>query len=724
MPDQNSDLERRQRLDFSGEQGFFDKSKIISYSIFIFLGVSLFAFLHFREVRVEVLELNSIASRYIVSQVAFDFLDDEATLILKQDAVRNVGKIYQLPEWEARQKRTEFDDFLLYNQGWREQSEDGTFDELYRGSELMEKVLLRLRLTDAHTFKKIEEVGLPTSDYQIYTVPLLIKQPTTLPGSVWQFIQSKEFPKAEYSALSSDIIIEFFRASHWQLEEDIPAERQLRKKIQSIVPEKYTHVNAGKRIIDQGERVTARHIAMLQAMKTELNESRNLYHPLTLLGTLIKTILILAVGYAYLKITHSQILSSNRKLFLLFTIIVMTLGISKLVEFLLLNSHSNLIEIFRYPLFAPLAAILIASLINPAVASFVSAVLVIILSVSLAFDQEGFLLMNLLVSFAAIVSIYSLRRRKEIFVVCLKAWVVSIALIFALHVYDNQLWQMSIFTDILSAGVFLLLTGVVIVGLLPLLESGFKILTDATLMEYMDPNNDLLRRLTMEAPGTYQHSVVVGNLAETAALAINANGLFCRAAALYHDVGKMSTAQYFTENQIGEMNIHQLLTPEESAHVIMAHVPEGVLLAREAGLPEPIIDIIKEHHGTTLVYYFYCKQVEKMGGKKELVDEKEFRYIGPKPKSKESGIIMIADSFEAASRSLDRVNESTLTELVDRLVRDKFQDGQFSECQLTCENLAIVKKILVKTLMAAGHSRIKYPTQDKKIHPLFGEESA
>ena len=170
----------------------------------------------------------------------------------------------------------------------------------------------------------------------------------------------------------------------------------------------------------------------------------------------------------------------------------------------------------------------------------------------------------------------------------------------------------------------------------------------------------LLRRLTIDAPGTYQHSVVVGNLAEAAAAAIGANGLFCRVATLYHDIGKMVTPQYFTENQQGSMNIHQLLTPQESAQVIIAHVSEGVALARKAGLPEQFIDIIKEHHGTTLVYYFYRKQLEKVGGDKTLVDEKEFRYAGPKPSSKESAIIMIADSLEAASRSLEKMNEENL----------------------------------------------------------------
>lgn len=723
MSVRNSEADSEQELKFSGEQGFFDKSKMIRYLILLIFALTLFVFLHFREIRVEVLELSSIAPGYIVSQVDFDFVDDEATLILKQEAVRDIGKIYQIAEKDIRQKRIEFENFLIYNQGWREQAESGTFDELYQGAEAMEKALVQLRFTDAHTLDKLKENGFSTRHYLIFS-PHTTLERITLPHSIWNFIRESYFPANQYNPLASSLIIEFFKGSQWTLEQDIPAQRTLRKSIQSLVPDKITHVNAGSRIIDQGERVTARHIAMLQAMKNALSESRNLFHSLTLLGTLILTLVFLGVCVAYFKVNHPSLLTSNRKLFLLVTLIVLTFGLAKLTEFFLLSSNNNLIEIIRYPLLVPLAAILLCSLLNANIATFTSGFLAIIMSMTLAFGGEGFLIMNLVAALVAILSTRILSRRKEVFIVCLKAWLCCIAVIFALHFYSNTVWSTSIVTDILSACFFMLLTAVLVVGLLPLLESGFRIMTDVTLMEYMDPNNDLLRRLTIEAPGTYQHSVVVGNLAEAAALVIGANGLFCRVATLYHDVGKMATSQYFTENQLGEVNIHQLLTPQESAQVIMAHVPEGVSLAREAGLPEPIIDIIKEHHGTTLVYYFYRKQIEKMGGDKSQVDEREFRYAGPKPRTKESGIIMIADSFEAASRSLDKINEETLTLLVERVVRDKVDDRQFDECLLTFEEISIIKRVLVKTLLAAGHSRIKYPNQDRTILPVQIEESA
>lgn len=724
MPDRNSILENQQELKFSGEQGFFDKSKALRYAIIFFFASIIFLFLHFREVQVEILDLNSIAPRYIVSQVSFDFPDEEATLIRKQDAVREIGKIYMISPIDIRQRRIEFENFLVYNQAWhQEQAEAGAFDDLYKGTEVMENAMAAMRLTDPRTIDKMKELGFPTENYEAYT-PNTTLSMILLPASIWEDLKKKYFPPTQFSPLISALIIEFFKNSHWHVEEDIPAQRQVRKEIQAKVSEKVTHVNAGSRIIDQGEKTTSRHIAMLQAMKNTLSERRNLTHPSTLIGSLILTLIFVGIFLAYFQINQPQILASNRKLFLLITVLVMTLGISKLTELILLSSTNNLMETIRYPLFVPLASILICSLINPAVATFSTGFLSIISSISLAFDWSGFLILNLTASLVAILSIHSLRRRKEIFIVCLKAWLACIVTIIGFHLYNNSAWQFSVIADTLSSGFFMLFTAVLVVGLLPLLESGFGIMTDVTLMEYMDPNNDLLRRLTIEAPGTYQHSVVVGNLAEAAAIAIGANGLFCRVATLYHDVGKMATSQYFTENQLGEVNIHQLLTPQESAQVIMAHVPEGVVMAREAGLPEPIIDIIKEHHGTTLVYYFYRKQVEKMGGDHGKVNDKEFRYAGPKPRSKESGIIMIADTFEAASRSLDKVNEETLTELIDRLVREKVEDGQFDNCLLTFEELSIVKKTLVKTLLAAGHSRVKYPSHpDKKQREVSLEET-
>ncbi len=589
---------------------------------------------------------------------------------------------------------------------------------MYRGVDLMEKAMGQIRFTDPRTLHKMKEASLSTDHYIIYT-PADVGVGIFLPEPVWTYLQETVLPSISFEPATATFIISFFQQGSWIVDEDIPAQRMLRKQIQTAIPGKYTHIRAGSRIIDQGEKVTSRHIAMLLAMKQALREGRNLWHPLTILGSLLLALLLVSVCMSYFHSNHPQILRSNRKLSLIITVAAITLCFAQSVEYFLLSAKTNLAEFVRYPVFAAFSAILISSLMNPRIATFVSGFLTIVLMISLSFERQGFILVNLGAALVSVLIARSLRRRKEVFIICAKAWLACILVIFSLNLSQDQFWGIKLWIDILCTGIFLLITAVAVVGLLPLLESTFGIMTDVTLTEYLDPNNDLLRRLTIEAPGTYQHSVVVGNIAETAALAIGANGFFCRVATLYHDIGKMVTPQYFTENQQSGIDVHQLLTPQESAEVIIAHVSEGVAMARKAGLPEQFIDIVKEHHGTTLVYFFYRKQLEKVGGDKNKLNESDYRYSGPKPRSKEAGIIMIADTLEAASRSLEQVNEEALTELANRLVREKVEDGQFDQCLLTLEELAIVTKTLVSTLVAFGHSRIKYPMREpRKETPL------
>lgn len=700
-------------LKFSKEHGFFDRSLTIRWLIALLFGAVLFSFLHFREVRVEVLELGTISPRYIVAEVNFAFPDDEATAILRQETLLDIGKIYAIDPDTIHKRKVEFENFLIYDQEWRKIAKLSTFDEMYKAMEKLSRVLQEIRFSDARTIQKLKEMGFKTTYYH-ELAPFDMSQGAFFPEKVWEFIRRVAFDRQIFQPGTIDFLIDYLKNKIWQLKIDTAAEKKLQKVVRAEIPIKYTEVAAGSRIIDRGEKVTSKHLAMVQAMKQALTEKRNLFSLRQIAASLMITALIMILGYLFLKNLHSDVLLSNKRLFLLVSIVVLGLGFAKGTEFILLKTTENLFEIVRYPLLTPFVAILVCSLIHPSVAIFVSAVLTVLLDSVLAFERHGFMMTNLLVAFFAILSTKTLRKRTEIFVVCGKAWLASCVLISALYFYDRSKMGVTLLADLGSSGIFMLVTSVLVVGLLPVFESCFKILTDITLMEYMDPNHELLRRLTVEAPGTYQHALIMGNMAESAARSIGANGLFCRVATLYHDIGKMSIAQYFTENQQPGVNIHQLLTPVESAQVIISHVGEGVALARKAGLPEQFIDVIKEHHGTSLVYYFYHKQLESVGNKTELVNEKEFRYSGPRPRTKEAVVIMIADSVEAASRSLDEVNETTLTRLVDQIVREKLDDGQFDDSLLTFEELGKVKRALVKSLLSIGHFRVKYPARVRK----------
>jgi putative nucleotidyltransferase with HDIG domain len=261
-------------------------------------------------------------------------------------------------------------------------------------------------------------------------------------------------------------------------------------------------------------------------------------------------------------------------------------------------------------------------------------------------------------------------------------------------------------------GVWTLLAGFLMTGLLPFIERTFGVLTDLSLLEVGDVAHPLLQELVRRAPGTYNHSINVASLAESAAEAIGARGLLVRVGAYFHDCGKMLKPAYFVENQ-GKENRHESLVPAMSTLIIVAHVKEGVELARQYNLPQPIIDLIAEHHGTTLVEYFYRRAEERsqQDPNGEEVDEQTYRYPGPKPSTRESAVMMLSDAVESASRTLTEPTPARIASLVHELAMKRLLDGQFDECGLTLEELGIVEQSLVKSLTAVYHGRVKYPNQ-------------
>jgi hypothetical protein len=671
--------------------------------------IILTCFLQFREVRLEVLEIGTLAPRYVIAQTDFSFWDEEATQTLKQEAARDIGAIYRIDEDQVHNFRHDFENSLIEHQQWRQDLPSSTFEEVYEILDQIEDELSEARFTDSRTLNKMKLLKIPIPEFYQAQLSGSSTEPLILPQPLWNEIQQNLSKEKKFHSHTIDYLLSTFSYQAWLLQQDFALERRIRGEVQSGIPSRYTYIYAGTQIIKKGERVTARHIAMVQAMKNALDEARNLWSPLTLLGSALVALCLTVTALFYLYYFHRELVKSVQKMVLLVTIVVVSLILAKCTEFLLLNENKNLIEMTRLPLLVPFAALLICVLIGSEVAIVTSLFLLIIFGVTLAIDYVPFLLTNFFAAFVTVLFARKLHKRKEVFAVCGKVWMSLVPLIIALNLMDNSLKNFNFVTDLLSCFSFLAVTAILIVGLLPILESLFHVMTDMTLMEYMDPDHELLRRLSLEAPGTYQHCLVVGNIAEVAARSIGANGLFCRVSTLYHDIGKLFNPHYFTENQLGGFNIHQLLTPAESTHVIIAHVPEGESLARKYHLPESFVRIIREHHGTTMVYYFYCKQVEQMGGDATKVNEKAFRYPGPKPRSKESAIIMIADTVEAASRSMDEVTEESVADMVDKLVAEKAEDGQFDECQLTFEELGRVKRSIVKALMVTRHLRIKYP---------------
>jgi cyclic-di-AMP phosphodiesterase PgpH len=258
-----------------------------------------------------------------------------------------------------------------------------------------------------------------------------------------------------------------------------------------------------------------------------------------------------------------------------------------------------------------------------------------------------------------------------------------------------------------------LVSSVVVAGVLPVFEYLFGTITNIKLLELADFNHPVLNRLMLEAPGTYHHSLIVGNLSEAAGKAVGANSLLARIGAYYHDIGKLLKPDYFSENQYLKGNVHETLAPNMSKLVIMNHVKEGAELAKKYRLNRRIADFIRQHHGTSLVYFFYRKALEN-GGEQEAVNEEVFRYPGPKPDTKEAAIVLLADSVEAATRSLKEPTPAKIEELVHKIVNNKFIDGQLDECDLTLKDLEKIAQVFIHILSGIYHSRVNYPEDHKE----------
>ena len=257
------------------------------------------------------------------------------------------------------------------------------------------------------------------------------------------------------------------------------------------------------------------------------------------------------------------------------------------------------------------------------------------------------------------------------------------------------------------------MSGFLITGLLPFIEGLFGVLTEISLLELGDVAHPLLQELVRRAPGTYNHSINVGSLGEAAAESIGAKGLLVRVGAYFHDIGKMLKPDYFVENQGLEGSRHDALNPAMSTLIIIAHIKDGADLARQHKLPRAIIDLIEQHHGTTLVEYFFRRASERQDANPDASDPQEssFRYPGPKPQTIEAAVLMLADAVESASRALVDPAPARIENLVESVAMKKLLDGQFDECGLTLRKLRLVQESLIKSLTSAYHGRVKYPDQ-------------
>lgn len=335
-----------------------------------------------------------------------------------------------------------------------------------------------------------------------------------------------------------------------------------------------------------------------------------------------------------------------------------------------------------------------------------------ILIMLLIFDISPFSLLYVMVvnSLTTVLS-KNYKNRRDIPLTGLFVGSISVLIMSIILLNSSSTTIPSILTNLLVIFLNPVLCFIIAIGTIPYLEEIFGITTNIKLLDYSDMNNDLMKRLLNEAPGTYYHSLMVANLAEAAAESINANGVLARVAAYYHDIGKLKKPEYFIENQNQSQNPHEYTMPSLSALTILSHPKDGLEIAKKYGLPSEIQAIIHEHHGTSLLLYFYYKMLKLSIN--EIVEEEQFRYSTPKPSSKESAIIMLADGVEAAIRSLDKPTPVKIQAIVNRIIKEKLDDNQLNDSNLTLSDLEKIKKVFINVISNQYHSRIKYPDQEK-----------
>ncbi len=473
----------------------------------------------------------------------------------------------------------------------------------------------------------------------------------------------------------------------------------------ALVPQEFFEIQAGQPLAFAGKPLGPEQMDLLRQeqqayLEQEHQAADQFTRALAVLG-LIGTLLAMCGGYVF---TRRPRLGLPLDKFALLLALAIVTGISARW----LTTDAWRAEIIAVLLFALAVAIALgrelALLLTVALTSFVAVV---------TGKDVGQFLMLLAVSAIAIMLLGNIRSRLRLIQICFEAGLAAVVIALGVAVLDGQAFSFRLLQDAALFGFWTLAAGFVITGILPLIERGFGVLTDLSLYELGDASHPLLQQLVQRAPGTYNHSINVASLAESAAEAIGARGLLVRVGAYFHDVGKMLKPGYFAENQQQGVNRHETLMPAMSTLIIVAHVKDGVELALNHHLPQPIIDFIEQHHGTTLVEYFYHQANERSQTDPDAsqVEENAFRYPGPKPQTKEAAVLMLADAVESACRTLSEPTPARIESVVENIAMKRLLDGQFDESSLTLQELRNVQNSLTKTLIAVYHGRVKYPDQ-------------
>ena len=470
----------------------------------------------------------------------------------------------------------------------------------------------------------------------------------------------------------------------------------------SSIPLASGMVMSGQKIIDRGEIVNDYTCRVLNSFDKEMKRRSSTQDEImtTFIGQILFVLILVMMFTSYLTLFRKDYFEKPRSITMLYTMITL---FPILVSMMMKH---NFFSVYIIP-FA-MAAIFVRVFMDSRTAFITHVTMILICAAAVKYQYE-FIIVQLASGLVAIYSLRELSKRSQIFITAILVTISSCIVYLALQLMqDNQVFNIdpSMYTYFIINGIFLLLS----YPMMYLIEKMFGFISNVTLFELSNTNKGLLRNLSEIAPGTFQHSITVGNLAAEIANRIHANSLLVRTGALYHDIGKMTNPVFFTENQAG-VNPHDQLSDQESAQIIISHVTEGLKLAEKFNLPGIIKDFISTHHGTGLTKYFYINYCNEHPD--EQVDKEMFQYPGPNPFTREQAILMMADTVEAASRSLNEYTEESISTLTNKLIDSQVAGGFFRECPITFRDIALAKSVLIERLKSIYHTRISYPHLNK-----------
>ncbi|PHN92876.1 phosphohydrolase [Maribacter sp. 6B07] len=500
-----------------------------------------------------------------------------------------------------------------------------------------------------------------------------------------------------FSAFEKEIQALFFDI----IEPNVSFDNNLTQKARAEALSKLSYtrgtVDQGRLIIAKGEVVEAENLKILESLKSEYESelwTANNYY-FILIGYTVLVALVLIMLFLFLKKYRRTVYENNVKVtFIFFNILLMVFVTTMVIKY-------NDQLVFVVPLC--ILPLILKTFFDARLGLFVHVLTILILGFVVPNSFE-YIFLQIITGIVTILTVSELYKRANLFVSVGQITLIYIIGYLAFHtIHEGDLSDIEWYT----LGLFLL-NGMITLFVQPLIyiyEKVFGLVSDVSLLELSDTNSKLLKELSNKAPGTFHHSLQVANLAEAAANEIGANAMLVRVGALYHDIGKMNDPTYFTENQVTNVNPHDELSPKDSARIIVDHVIKGIEIARKNNIPDRVIDFIRSHHGTTLVFYFYKKQKEI----DENVNEEDFRYPGPLPFSRETAILMMADSVEAASKSLKNPTFLIIDEFVDKIISGQMKANQFLNADITFKEIETIKKIFKQKLINIYHLRVEYP---------------